>query len=183
MEAVHVDGLRGWNGETIEFRFPIVAVAGENGAGKSTILKVAAAAYVANQENGLTFYPDDFFPNTPWESVDGVALRYQIRHGNSVSNLTLRKPTKRWRGMPERFERPVFFLDISRTQPINTLVGYGKIAKELNFPGDIRPFSESDRSLLSRIMNKSYTSSGMAKYENKQVGVLTTDAGEYSNFH
>ncbi|MGW0392057.1 ATP-dependent nuclease [Streptomyces sp. NPDC003042] len=183
LEAVHVDGLRGWNGETVEFRFPVVAVAGENGAGKSTVLKVAAAAYVANQEDGLTFYPDDFFPNTPWESVEGVALGYQIRRGNSVTNLALRKPTKRWRGMPDRFRRPVFFLDISRTQPINTLVGYGKIAKELNFPGDITPFSESDRALLSRIMNKSYTASGMAKYENKQVGVLTTDAGEYSNFH
>lgn len=77
LEAVHVDGLRGWNNETVEFRFPVVAVAGENGAGKSTILKVAAAAYVANQENGLTFYPDDFFPNTPWESVEGVALGYR----------------------------------------------------------------------------------------------------------
>ncbi|MEV4182454.1 AAA family ATPase [Streptosporangium canum] len=183
LEGIVIRGMRGWDGESIQFRFPVVAIAGENGAGKSTVLKVAAAAYVAQQEGGLTFYPDDFFPNTPWETIEGVSLGYLIRRGESIDFTLLRKLTKRWRGMPDRFKRPVFFLDISRTQPINTLVGYGKIAKELNFPGDVTPFNEADRALLSRIMNKAYTASSMAKYGNKQVGVLTTQAGEYSNFH
>lgn len=180
LESVQIDGLRGWTNETVEFRFPVVAVAGENGAGKSTVLKSVAAAY---QGDGVTFYPDDFFPNTPWEKVEGVSLRYQIRQGDTVSQITLRKPTSRWRGMPDRTRRPVFFLDISRTQPINTLVGYGKIAKQLSFEGDVTPFQEPDRALLSRIMNKPYTTSSMATYENKQIGVLSTSVGEYSNFH
>ncbi|MBD2817711.1 AAA family ATPase [Streptomyces parvulus] len=46
----------------VEFRFPVVAIAGENGAGKSTILKAAAAAYTAEQTSGYTFYPTTFFP-------------------------------------------------------------------------------------------------------------------------
>jgi energy-coupling factor transporter ATP-binding protein EcfA2 len=161
---VHIEGVRGWTGESVEFRFPIVAIAGENGAGKSTILKVAAAAYVSGQEDSLTFYPDDFFPSTPWETVEGVILTYRIRRGEQIDTQTLRKLTKRWRGMPGRHKRPVFFLDISRTQPINTLVGYGKIAKELSFPGDVTPFDDNDRALLSRIMGKSYTASGIAQY-------------------
>ena len=45
VESVKIDGLRGWNGEMVHFKFPIVAIAGENGSGKSTILKAAACAY------------------------------------------------------------------------------------------------------------------------------------------
>ncbi len=183
LDSVQITGMRGWDGETVEFRFPVVAIAGENGAGKSTVLKAAAAAYVAQQQSGLTFNPDDFFPNTPWETVKGVTLRYQLRRGEQIETTTMTKPTSRWRGMPRRVHRPLFFLDISRTQPINTLIGYGKIAKQSNFAGDLTPASEADRALLSRIMNKTYTASSMATYQNKQIGVLSTGVGAYSNFH
>ncbi|MFK0049897.1 ATP-dependent nuclease [Streptomyces sp. NPDC090741] len=183
LDSVQITGLRGWTGETVEFRFPVVAIAGENGAGKSTVLKAAAAAYVAQQEGGLTFNPDDFFPNTPWETVQGVTLRYQLRRGEQIETTTMTKPTSRWRGMPRRVHRPLFFLDISRTQPINTLIGYGKIAKQSNFAGDLTPASEADRALLSRIMNKTYTASSIATYQDKRIGVLSIGAGAYSNFH
>ncbi|NUV91607.1 AAA family ATPase [Streptomyces sp. KAI 90] len=183
LDSVQIDGLRGWTGEVVEFRFPVVAIAGENGAGKSTILKAAAAAYTAEQTSGYTFYPDDFFPNTPWEKVEGVTLTYQVRRGTKIDTQTLRKRTSRWRGMPDRFSRPIFFLDISRTQPVNTQIGYGKAATQANFTAAVTPFDETDRALLSRIMNRPYTSSGMATFQNKQVGVLDAGAGEYSNFH
>ncbi|MFF4371421.1 ATP-dependent endonuclease [Streptomyces sp. NPDC001594] len=130
-----------------------------------------------------TFYPDDFFPNTPWERVEKVSLLYQFHLGVSVSALNLRKPSKRWRGMPDRVGRPVFFLDISRIQPIDTLIGYGKIAKQSTFRGNETEFSDADRNTLARIMNKSYTAGKMATYEQKQIGILSTAEGEYSNFH
>ncbi|GLW52521.1 ATP-dependent nuclease [Kitasatospora phosalacinea] len=185
LDAITINGLRGWKGETIEFRFPVTAIAGENGAGKSTILKAAAAAYGAQSGPGKlrVFYPDDFFPNTPWEQVEGVSFVYQFHTGATANTLNLRKRTKRWRGMPERAGRPVFFLDISRTQPIDTLIGYGKIAKQSTFSGDETEFPDADRKMLARIMNKSYTAGRMAKYEQKQIGILSTLEGEYSNFH
>lgn len=45
LEWMEISGLRGWTGHRIEFRFPITAVVGENGSGKSTILQAAAASY------------------------------------------------------------------------------------------------------------------------------------------
>ncbi|MEU6382031.1 AAA family ATPase [Streptomyces bauhiniae] len=185
LDSVTITGLRGWTGETVEFRFPVTAIAGENGAGKSTVLKAAAAAYrtPSTLEKMRTFYPDDFFPNTPWERVEKVNLLYQFHRGVTGSTLNLRKPSRRWRGMPERTDRPVFFLDISRTQPIDTLIGYGKIAKQATFHGDETEFPDSDRNMLARIMNKSYIAGRMAKYEQKQIGILSTADGEYSNFH
>jgi len=34
-EAVTIYGLRGWMGETVDFRYPVIAIAGENGSGRA----------------------------------------------------------------------------------------------------------------------------------------------------
>jgi recombinational DNA repair ATPase RecF len=41
LDSIDINGLRGWRGQRIEFPFPIVAIVGENGSGKSTILQAA----------------------------------------------------------------------------------------------------------------------------------------------
>ena len=85
LSGVQIAGLRGWNGELVEFRYPVVAIAGVNGAGKSTILKAAAAAYQAPSNGAAaTYYPDDFFPVTPWENVAGVSIaQHEVREGRT----------------------------------------------------------------------------------------------------
>src|SRR5438132_7673740 len=45
LEWVEVKGLRGWTGQRFELRYPIMAVTGENGVGKSTVLQAAASVY------------------------------------------------------------------------------------------------------------------------------------------
>ena len=51
LEAIALDGIRGWTGQAINFRFPIVAIVGENGTGKSTVLKAAACGYENERES------------------------------------------------------------------------------------------------------------------------------------
>ena len=46
----------------MEFHFPVVAVVGENGIGKSTFLKAAVCAY--NNTAGKDFYLSKMFMNT-----------------------------------------------------------------------------------------------------------------------
>lgn len=189
LNSVRLDGIRGWEGQRVEFRFPVVAIAGENGAGKSTILKSIAASYEVGA-NGIlasahTFSPDDFFPNTPWETVSGVVLEFEYRQGLSTTNGSLRKPSHRWRGMPERPERVVYFLDISRTQPVDTLIGYGRLAR-LAIAKDSEPvlLTDSNRQALSRVMSRTYEVGELNRdATGKQVGVLTVQGRRYSNFH
>lgn len=64
LEMVEINGLRGWSGQSINFNFPIVAIVGENGTGKSTLLKAAACAY-KNEGGSPTFYPSAFFYGNP----------------------------------------------------------------------------------------------------------------------
>ncbi|MFB0833413.1 ATP-dependent nuclease [Arthrobacter halodurans] len=184
LSSVQVQGLRGWDGEAVEFRYPVVAIAGTNGAGKSTILKAAAAAYRApSVGNALTYYPDDFFPNTPWEAVHGVVLTYTIRQGDATETITVRKRTSRWRGAPERKQRPSFFLDISRIQPANTQIGYGRTAQEVISLGTTEALAKEQVAQLSRTLGRNYEKARIERSEEKQVGVVTHSGVEYSNFH
>lgn len=72
LEWMEISGIRGWTGQRIEFRFPIVAVVGENGAGKSTILQAAAASYKSPDLEKKMKFPADFFPDAPWDKIEGA---------------------------------------------------------------------------------------------------------------
>lgn len=185
LSAVKISGLRGWQGETVEFRYPVVAIAGVNGSGKSTVLKAAAAAYLAPNDTSasVTYYADDFFPKTPWEDVQGVVMTYTVRQGDSTETITVRKPTHRWRGSPDRKPRPSFFFDISRIQPANTQIGYGRTAQDVISRGQTEPLTPEQVSQLNRTLGRTYEEASFDRSEDKQVGVLTLSGIRYSNFH
>ncbi|WAJ44605.1 AAA family ATPase [Mycobacterium sp. Aquia_216] len=184
LSGIEVAGLRGWNGELVEFRYPVVAIAGVNGAGKSTILKAAAAAYQApSNGTAATYYPDDFFPKTPWEDVAGVSLAYNIRLGDQSKTVLVRKLTRRWRGVSKRERRSTYFLDISRIQPANTQIGYGRTAQEVISRGTAEPLTDEQLKQLSRTLGRTYETARIERKANKQVGVLSQNGVEYSNFH
>jgi predicted ATPase len=188
LEAVSLDGVRGWATQWVEFRFPVVAIAGENGSGKSTVLKAAAAAYKPAHGNHVSvkdFSPDDFFPTTPWETVSGVTLEYRVRQGDQVATHRLRKASARWRGMPERPQRTIYFLDISRTQPVDTLIGYGKIARvEMAANAPEIQIDTAFLGMLSRVLGRTYAAGSLVRDERgKQVGIVEYEGDSYSNFH
>ena len=71
LDWVEITNLRGWDGQRIKFPFPIVAISGENGSGKSTIIQACAAVYQKQHSQGSvkqkgTKYASDFFPGTFW---------------------------------------------------------------------------------------------------------------------
>ena len=187
LKSVRISGLRGWQGESVEFRYPIVAVAGENGSGKSTVLKAVASGYITTGQNEKTLNPDDFFPTTQWEDVKGVRLEYSVQQGpGNPQVVALRKPTKRWIGLPTRLRRRVYFLDITRTQPIDALIGYGKIAKAAAFGESEVELDDTNRLRLARVLRRDYTAGKLVVSESgkrKEVGVVTRDGTTYSNFH
>lgn len=184
LHSVSISGLRGWRGETVEFRYPVVAIAGANGSGKSTILKAAASAYEAPLGGeSITYSPDDFFPNTPWEDVARVSLTFSIRQGHEPTIVSLRKPTSRWRGFSERKKRQSFFLDVSRIQPANTQIGYGKSAQKLINAGDREVLTPEQTKQLSRTIGRAYETAEMATNDNKQIGIVAQNGQTYSNFH
>lgn len=185
LESLTITGLRGWTGQRIDFNFPIVAIVGENGSGKSTILQAAAAIYQSNTKKDIVF-ASDFFPDTAWENQAGVTVGFSVREGDETRTGSVRKPTNRWRGNPERRFREVLYSDLSRLQPVSTRVGYARIAKANATETQSEPFAQSTIARLSNILGRTYTAAKKAVSSidaTRKVTVLTGADNSYSGFH
>lgn len=188
LESMEITGIRGWQGERIDFPFPIVAICGENGSGKSTILQAAAASYNPPQATveRTKYFASDFFPDTAWEQLQDATIKVTVREGNHSYVTSVRKPTTRWRGNPERKERTVIHVDLSRTQPVAARVGYQGIAKHGVQEVGATTFDASMNSRLSNIMGRMYTKVKLALTDadsNRRVPVLSLGDETISGFH
>lgn len=185
LEQIQIRKIRGWNGQTIDLRFPMVAIVGENGVGKSTILQAIASIY--KQPGSIkSFFASDFFPDTAWETVQDGYIGYRVREGDRTISHSVRKPTTRWRGNPERRIRPVVYVDLRRTQPIASQVGYSKIAKAQFKEADSRPFDEDKLKRFCAITGRRYSTARFALTDadsKRWVPVLESGEAKYSGFH
>jgi len=153
LEWIEINKARGWSGQRIDFNFPFVAIVGENGVGKSTILQAVASIYKAEEP----LYASDFFPDTPWETITDASIRGSVREGSTSTTVRVRKPSGRWRGNPDRKERPVVYIDLRRIQPLAAQIGYSRIAKPQYHETAQQPFLPEKLARLSSIVGRPYS--------------------------
>ena len=185
LEWLEIKGIRGWDGQKVEFGFPIVAIVGENGVGKSTVLQAAASVYRASTKKYDRF-ASDFFPDTPFERITNASLRFSYREGTNSQTRMVLKPTDRWRRNPERPERRVEYVDLSRIQPVGARVGYSKLLKANVTEGEHAPFEVARLGRFSQIMGKPYSKAGFSKTSvdtEKIIPVVENGNSRYSGFH
>ena len=185
LEWIEINGIRGWTGQRVDLGFPVVALVGENGSGKSTVLQSIASAYRATSKKDER-YASDFFPDTPFEKVEGATIQFSYREGAGSQVRTVRKPTDRWRGNPQRPERRVEYIDLSRIQPVGARVGYAKLIKSGVTEGAHVPFDQDRLSRLANIIGKKYDGAGISLTSadpKRNIPVLQIDTSRYSGFH
>jgi predicted ATPase len=186
LEWVELTNVRGWSGHRIEFQFPIVAIVGENGSGKSTILQAAAASYRSPGKAKRLKFASDFFPDTPWDTIKDAKIEYSVREGSRSTRDSVRKPSNRWRGNPARRERTIYYIDLSRIQPLSARSGYLRLAKASVREGKSTILDEITVRRLSKIMGVSYDSARMASAmtdPKRLVPVVNKKGTPYSGFH
>lgn len=185
LEWIEIEGLRGFSGERVDFRFPIVALVGENGVGKSTVLQAVAASYRGDAQK---HFASDFFPDTPWEQVESASIRASVREGPTSGSVitSVRKPSERWRGNDERKTRTVEYRDLRRIQPIAARTGYARMAKKDVKETEVHLFDSDTLDRLSCVMGRQYSSAKLSKTDvddTRLVPVLHKDGKSFSGFH
>ncbi|MBN2024694.1 MAG: AAA family ATPase [Pirellulales bacterium] len=186
IEWLEISGLRGWTGQPIRLDFPLVAISGENGAGKSTILQAIAAIYRTQEETTRNLYATQFFPDSPWDKIKDALIKYQIREGDGARTGTLRKRVDRWRELPPRRERHVLYLDLKRIQALTSRPGYRRIAKAPNTEVRRQKMPEEIVNRLSTICGRTYDGAALALSnvdDDRWVPVASFRGLEYSGFH
>lgn len=186
LQWLEINGMRGWMSQRVNFDFPIVAVIGENSSGKSTVLQAAACAYRAADKDKRTWYPTEFFPDTAWDKLRAIQIRYGYVEGGVVLEGRLRKPTTRWLGQTDRPQRAVKYEDLNRIQPVGARVGYARIAKTTHTEASAKAFDSEKVKRLSFVMGQEYESARMALSsidKTREVPVINEHGAEYSGYH
>jgi predicted ATPase len=187
LDWIEIRGIRGWSGQRFALQFPIMAVTGENGVGKSTVLQCAAAVYrPPGPRETKGRFASDFFPDTAWDRVRNAAIGYAAREGTRPVVSAIRKPTDRWRGNPDRPQRHVEYIDLSRIQPVPARLGYTRLANPTFREVDATAFEKSRLERFSEIMGRTYDLAKMALTNadaRRLVPVISLHGAEYSGFH
>ncbi len=163
LARLKITGLRGWTGQEVRFQFPVTAIAGENGSGKSTILKAAACAYNQSLPNTANYNLGQFFPETPWDKYASARVEYEIQIAGGSERVVISKPSERWRKSSKMRKRAVVFQDISRTLPIDATSGYLRIARRTIVESSSRSIDNSLQQYYSEILGRQYKNVRLAK--------------------
>jgi ABC-type hemin transport system ATPase subunit len=190
IEIMGDSSLRGLAGMTIDFRYPLVVIAGKNGTGKSTLLACAACAYHNTGPyelwilGGKYFRFTDFFFATPQESpLLHVQVRWTYRlDDRTVDIRTVTKGPSRWRGYPSRPNRAVEFVGLLRAlHPSELRV----LRRHFGADRAAQPVSldVTHQATVSHVMTRSYAAVRLGTSGRYSLHFLDADGTCYSGFN
>lgn len=177
--------VRGFKEEPVSFDFPVTAIIGPNGGGKTTVLGAAGCAY-------KDVPPKRFFSKSGKydESMQDWSIEYELidRSINKRDSFRRTAGFKNRRWKREAANRPVLIFGVSRTVPANERSELLRCASgSFTVPeSNETNFSETLNTAVSRILGKDVSGFKQLKVDKGRVTLLTgkTSRGTgYSEFH
>jgi ABC-type multidrug transport system ATPase subunit len=117
IKSVYIDGFRGIRNIEIPFNFPVVAISGLNGSGKSTVGQISLSGYrkPTTSTDYKRFYVRDFFPASvadpnPFYQDSFVRFTYETDDPNLPQELTVKRANSEWSGYKRQPERKCFYV-------------------------------------------------------------------------
>lgn len=194
--------IRGINSLSLAIDFPVVAFAGVNGAGKSTILAMACCAF-HNRKTGFrlprrktTYYTfSDFFIQHSQEvAPQGIEIDYLIAYDNWAKNPGIpegkgiatqsRKKAKggKWNDYQLRVKRNVVFLGIERIVPHSERSqsrSYSRVFKDVPKKG----WEDKVAAAVGYVLGKKYDDFRYMEHSRYSLPVVKCGEITYSGFN
>lgn len=188
IRTVKLKKVRGFEHQTVEFRYPVTALIGTNGGGKSTILGAMAMAYKLEKPmRPAVFFPKAFAGD---DSMLGWLIEYEItaKEVNSTQpvNRTARFAQAKWR-RSDLLERQLIYIEIQRTVPAGELAKYKKFIGTKNKGYTQQALDQNTVKYAGAILNKD-----ISNYQKVSLNSLASDymfvgdfpgGNSYSQFH
>lgn len=109
--SAKIEGFRGVNAE-INFEYPVTALSGFNGCGKSTVGQLMLCGYkkLATAVNSKRYYVANFFPVSivdpkPFTDDASITFKYQTDKPDTLQELTISRSSMEWSGYKRQPER------------------------------------------------------------------------------
>lgn len=178
--------VRGFSEEPVLFDFPVTAIIGPNGGGKTTVLGAAACAY-------KSIAPRTFFSKSG-KFDDGMqdwSIEYEIVDKAINKRDTIRRTAsfKSLKWKRDAVDRKVIVFGVSRTVPASERKDLMRCAsRRFSVPDNrISEFSDVLRDAVSRILGKDVSGFRELKISPSGIATLLTGATAsgtcYSEFH
>jgi AAA15 family ATPase/GTPase len=183
LRRIKLNKVRAFADQAVEFDFPVTALIGTNGGGKSTVLGAAAIAHKAVR-------PGLFFPKSSIgdESMSNWSIGYEIvdKKTNPTQTITrnARFRNSKW-VRDDLIDRSVLYFGIQRTVPASERREFKKFASfSYKFKGVRIQLSATTQEQVARILGKDVSNFKQADISTTQTVYVGGDGTiTYSEFH
>jgi predicted ATPase len=194
--------LRGLDALDISFQYPITAIAGKNGAGKSTILALACCAYhnhkngykPAKRKNSYYTFSDFFIQHKEEVPPQGIEIEYYIAHDkwkktaslSSGRGIGMQKRSKkkggRWNDYADRLRKNVIFLGIERIVPHYERSQSRSYSKAFS-SGAAKGWEDKVKDAVGFVLARSYDDFRYLEHSKYSLPIVKTGSTTYSGFN
>ncbi|MBM0743374.1 AAA family ATPase [Phormidium sp. CLA17] len=190
--------IRGLRKATVDFCYPITAIAGCNGSCKTTVLALSACAF-HNTSSGFKlsgrkqpYYTfSDFFVQTKEEvALGNIIVGYEILHdrwkggkAGAAWQHRIKKSGGRWNNYDSRARRTVVFLGVERIVP-HSERSVSKSYRGKFKSGTDHGWEDNVREIVGRILGTDYISFSYRRHSKYRLPVVAKkDQKIYSGFN